>query len=228
MREKDIPIYAIIASSDSWARNEILAKFPEKRHQTIGRGISRLVKEGDVKHEKVRGSGSKRKRYFVKEENTKNKLLIRIVEGNKKKYKIIKVPISQRNLSNLITQHNILYRKEIAKRNFENMQSFIFYHLALITDCLRWISQITWAIHSGMLGDYKSNIALAERNRERYEEFLKLVINNLTKADPKAMKVITQAIYHILIDNPVIDEFTVSGGKGKVFLQLNKGQKFKV
>jgi len=227
MREKDTQIYAIIASSDSWARNEILAKFPEKQHQTIMRGVSRLMEEGLVKHEKIRGKG-KRPRYFVTEENTKNKLLIRAIEGNKKNYKIIKAPITQRNLSQLITQSTKFYRKEIVMRNFKDMQDFIFYHLAKSTHCLRWISQITWAIHSGMLGDSQSNITLAYRNRARYEEFLQQIIYNLKEADPKAMKAITQAIYHILVDNPVIDELTVSSGKGKVFLQLNKGQKFKV
>jgi len=104
----------------------------------------------------------------------------------------------------------------------------ILYHLALSTECLRWMSQITWAIHSGMLGSHKSNINLAYRNRERYEEFLQLVINNLAKTDPRAMKAVIQAIYHILVDNPVIDELTTDIEKGKVFLQLNKGQKFKV
>jgi len=180
-----------------------------------------------VLDEKIGGKG-KRPRYFVTEENTKNKLLIRAVEGNKKNYKIIKAPITQRNLSQLITSSIKFYRKEIVMRNFKDMQDFIFYHLAVSTDCLRWMSQITWAIHSGMLGDSNSNITLAYRNRERYEEFLQQIIYNLKKADPKAMKVITQAIYHILVDNPVIDEFTVSSGKGKVYLQLNKGQKFKV
>ncbi len=228
MRGFDTRIYAEIASSESMSMKEILSLYPKKQHQTVMRRLKWLVEHGYVAHEGIRGSGSKWKRYFVKEENTKNKLLIRAVEGNKKNYKIVKVPISQRNLSQLITSDTKFYRKEIVMRNFKDMQSFIFYHLALITDCLRWMSQITWAIHSGMLGDYKSNIALAERNRARYEEFLQQIIYNLKKADPKAMKAITQAIYHILVDNPVIDEFTVDSGKGKVHLQLNKGQKFKV
>jgi len=151
-----------------------------------------------------------------------------MVEGNKKKYKIIKAAISQKELSSIITSKIKFYKKEIVKGNFKNMQSFIFYHLAVSTDCIRWMSQITWAIHSGMLGNSNSNINLAYRNRERYEEFLRLVIYNLNKVDPSAMKTVTQAIYHILVDNPVIDELTVGREKGKVFLQLNKGEKFNV
>jgi len=228
MKGFDTRIYAEIASSESMSMKEILSLYPKKQHQTVMRRLKWLVEHGYVAHETIRGSGSKWKRYFVKEENTKNKLLIRAVEGNKKNYKIVKAPITQRNLSQLITSNIKFYRKEIAMRNFKDMGAFIFYHLATSTHCLRWMSQITWAIHSGMLGDSQSNIALAERNRARYEEFLQLVIHNLKKADPKAMKTITQAIYHILVDNPVIDEFTVGSDKGKVYLQLNKGQKFKV
>lgn len=227
MKGKDTRIYAEIASSESMSMIEILAPYEKKKHQTVMRGVSRLVQDGDVKHERIRGKG-KRPRYFVKEEDTKNKLLVRIVEGNKKNYKIVKVPITQRNLSQLITSNIKFYRKEIAMRNFKDMQDFIFYHMSMSTHCLRWISQITWAIHSGMLGNFNSNINLAYRNRARYEEFLQQIIYNLKEADPKAMKVITQAIYHILVDNPVIDEFTVGSDKGKVYLQLNKGQKFKV
>jgi len=87
MRGFGTRIYAEIASSESMSMAEILSSYPKKEHQTVMRRVKWLVKEGHVAHERIWGKG-KRKRYFVKEEDTKNKLLIRIVEGNKKKYKI--------------------------------------------------------------------------------------------------------------------------------------------
>jgi len=173
MKGKDTQIYAEIASSESMSMKEILALFPEKQHQTIMRGISRLVNEGDVKHEKIWGKG-KRPRYFVKEENTKNKLLVRAIEYNKKDYKIIKTPISQKELSRGITFEIKHYRQTIDKRDFKDIQSFIFFHLAECTHCLRWINQITWAIHSEMLGDSKSNITLHIETEKDMKNFYNL------------------------------------------------------
>ncbi len=87
------------------------------------------------------------------------------------------------------------------------------------------MSQLTWAIHSGMLGDSKSKLVLANRNRDRYEEFLQKVIYNLKKIDEKVMKAVTKAMNLALIDNHLFSELTMGYDKGKIQVRINKASK---
>lgn len=241
MKESQDEIYAWMTPlTEGASMSDIQKEFPESKKKTIIRHVKDLVKNGYVKHDRIYGKG-KRKRYFVNEENTKNLLLVKAakVKGEtqkeqllnleRKKYKEVKLPITQRNLSIAITEEINLYKQEMANRNLKPWDDFIFYHIAQITHCLLWISQITWAINSGMLGDSKFNIALAYENRKRYEKFLiEKIIYNLKETHPEIMKALTQAIYHLLTDNQLIREVTIDTNTRKPYLMLNKGKKFKI
>ena len=52
-----------------------------------------------------------------------------------------------------------------------------------------------------MLGNSPNKLALAYRNRERYEEFLQKLIFNIKKKDEKLGNDIIKAINHELINN---------------------------
>jgi len=203
---------------------EIQEKFQTSSPRTIMRKVQNLHKNEFIDHDIIRGKG-KHKRYFIKEENTKNNLLIRIFESKGKNYKEVRPPISQRELSRFISESIQFYNNQLKKRNFDTIQDCVFYHIANISICLQWMSQLTWAIHSGMLGDSKSKLELAYRNRERYEEFLQIIIYNLKKVDEDIAKAVTKAMYHALIDNPILSELTMGYDKGKIQVRINKASK---
>jgi len=203
---------------------EIQANFPIVSPRTIMRKVQNLHKNEFIDHDIIRGKG-KHKRYFIKEENTKKNLLIRSFKIKGKNYKEIRPPITQRDLSRIITQSIQFYKNELKKVKSETTQDYVFYHIANISTCLQWMSQLTWAIHSGMLGDSKNNLELAYRNRQRYEEFLQKVIYNLKKVDEETMKAVSKAMYHALIDNHIFSELTMGYDKGKIQVRINKGPK---
>jgi len=103
MKGIDHQIYMLIIVHEDMGWGEILNYFPKKEHRTVGRAIKRLVENNEIGYDKIRGKG-KWKRYFVKEENTKNNLLFEAVNGNKKKWKYVRVPITQRKLSKGISE----------------------------------------------------------------------------------------------------------------------------
>ena len=200
--------------------------------RTIMRYIKPLLESGRIKHGRIKKRG-KRKRYYIAEEKTKNKLLIRTIKLlPKNNWKAVKRPITQRNLSQLISQEIRFYRKEELKElklaiKTENFSPYLYYHVALITHCLRWISQITWAIKSGMLGNFQTNLDLAQRNKERYEEFLETLVYNLNSKNDKIMKLVSTAIYHEIMDSLLYETITSGTQKGKYIFQLGKKTEFK-
>jgi len=230
MREIDHQIYLLIITHGDMGWGEILKYFPKKKHRVVGRAIKRLVENNDIRYGRIRGKG-KWKRYFLKEENTKNNLLFQIVEGNKKKWKHVRVPVTQKNLSELITQEIQFYRKTESDhgknvKDAKSLHRYISYNIAIIILCLKWISQLTWAINSGMLGNSKTKLALANRNKTRYEELLSKVVYNLTAKDEGMMKAISKLIYNEIMDTMIFEESSIGIGKGKWFYQFNKKSKY--
>ena len=126
MKGIDQQIHLLIITHEDIGWGEILRHFPKKEHRNVGRAIKRLVENKDIEHDKIRGKG-KWKRYFVKEENTKNNLLLEAVNGNKKKWKYVRVPITQRKLSKGISESMQLYRKEELKEWKKNQKNKIKY-----------------------------------------------------------------------------------------------------
>jgi len=229
--EYDIHFLLLMYEDLGWG--EIMSCFDKKKHRTVGRAINRLVKNHDIEYGKIRGKG-KWERYFVKEEKTKNNLLHEVVDWkDKNNWKKLRVPVTQRYLSRCISEEIQFYRKEelrewnkVKKRKVP-MVSYVFYHVAVIIMCLRWISQLTWAIRSGMLGNSKTKLALAYRNKERYEEFLQTLVYNLNERDEKIMKTVAKAIYHQTMDSLDFQTITMGTPKGKFVFQFDKKTKFK-
>ena len=239
-RDIEHEIHLLLIENEVMRKGEILNHFDEKNHRTVGRSLKKLVEKGDIDYGKVRGSKGKWRKYFLKEEKTKDNLLIEAVRGNKKKWKHIRIPVTQRNLSQLITSESKFYRNEELKEwknvvktwTGESLHGYISYNIAVIILCLKWISQLTWAINSGMLGNSKTKLALANRNKARYEELLSKVIYNLTMKDERMMKAISKLIYNEIMDTMIFEESTIGSkkigkkGKGKWFYQFNKKSKY--
>ena len=109
---------------------EILTEF-DHPERTVKRKVSELVESGELQHKKIHGTGTKRKLYNVNEEKTKNDMtMMAFNEKDMSKLKMIKdvdkllsyqtiSKITQRNLSNMITQERRFYRKELREFNKE-------------------------------------------------------------------------------------------------------------
>lgn len=191
--------YLLLACEDMrWG--EIMSHFDKKEHRNVGRAIKEL-KINDIGYGKIRGKG-KWPRYFIKEENTKQDLTIRVFKIKRKKYKrIIPDPkITQRNLSSLITEHIQFYKRELKKLKKEPDFNYYTFHISVISDCLASITQLTLAINSGMLGGSINKLELAKRNKERYEKFLQTLIYNIKTKNEKVGNNIIKATYNIIAD----------------------------
>jgi len=235
-KDIELKIHLLLIENEVMRKGEILNHFEKKKHRTVGRVLKKLVEKGDIDYGKVRGSKGKWRKYFLKEENTKNNLLLEIVEHpNTKHWKHKRVPVTQKNLSYLISQTIQFYRKTELEdlKNIKDSMSlhrYIAYNIVMITSCLRWISQLTWAINSGMLGNSKTKLALAKRNKARYEEFLSKIVYNLTTSSEqnykKMMKAISKLIYNEIMDSMIYERTTSKFGKRKHFFQIDKKSKY--
>jgi len=219
MKGIDHQIYLLVITHEDMGWGEILSYFPKEEHRTVGRAIKRLVVNNVIEYSRIRGKG-KWKRYFLKEEKTKNNLLLQAVKGNKKKWKHVRVPVTQKNLSKFISQEIQFYRKEESDdwknvKDAESLHRYISYNIAIIIHCLKWISQLTWAMNSGMLGNSETKLAIANRNKERYEDLLSKVVYNLTAKDKGMMKAISKLIYNEIMDTMIFEESTIGGGKNR-------------
>jgi len=226
-------IYFLLLMYEDLGWGEIIGCFEKKKERSVGRAIERLVKNHDIEYGKIRGKG-KWPRYFVKEEKTKNNLLYEFVDfKDKKNWKHIRRPVTQRWLSREISSSIQFYRKEElkewkkVKKGKVPMYSYVHYHVAVIIICLRWISQLTWAITSGMLGNSKTKLDLAIRNKARHEEFLQTLVYNLNRRDEKIMKTVAKAVYNQTMDSLDFQTMTMGTQKGKYIFQFDKKKKFK-
>ena len=201
MRDLDDQIYMRLVVEKDMSMSEIQKSFPQVSDRTIIRKVNTMSKTRQIEHKRIHGKGTKRKRYFVKEEDTKQDMRIRAFEIKGKSYKEIKPTITQRNLSSLITEDIQYYKQELNKLKNEPEKNYYYYHIAKITGCLEGSTQLTMAINSGMLGNSPNKLALAYRNRERYEEFLQKLMFNIKKKDEKLGNDIIKAINHELINN---------------------------
>ena len=206
MRDLDDQIYMRLVVEKDMSMSEIQKSFPQVSDRTIIRKVNTMSKTRQIEHKRIHGKGTKRKRYFVKEEDTKQDLRMRAFEIKGKSYKEIKPTITQRNLSSLITEDIQYYKQELNKLKNEPEKNYYYYHIAKISGCLEWISQLTFAINSGILGNSPNKLALAYRNKERYEEFLKKLIYNIKKKDEKLADEIIKAIENQIIDTWLLEK----------------------
>jgi len=187
---------------------KIQEKIPRISRITIFRAVKNMKNQGFLNHDKIPKKG-KRFRYSIKEDNTKQDLTMRVFEIKRKKYKrIIPNPkITQRNLSSSITENIQFYKQELKKLKKEPDINYYTFHISVISNCLSWVTQLTLAINSGMLGDSKNKLELAKKNKKRYEEFLQTLIYNIKTKNEKLGNNIIKALYNILADHRFMEEF---------------------
>ena len=211
MRHLEAQIYIEISIHEDLSMSEIIKKIQgEKKTQeetlkpsriTIIRAVKSMKNQGLLKHGKI-PKKRKRFRYSIKEDNTKQDLTKREYKFiNKKPKRIIPDPkITQRNLSSMITREKQFYKKELEKLKKEPDYKYYIFHGDMIFHCLDWMTRLTWAINSGMLGDSKNKLELAKRNKERYEELLQTLVYNIKTRDEKKGNNTIKALYEILLD----------------------------
>ncbi len=229
MEQIDAKIYMMIAVNGDMSMSEIQKEFPETMKRTVIRRVMDLHNNQKRLERGIVPGKGQHKRYFINEENTKNDLLLRTVKMKGKNYQKIRSPLTQRNLSNLITQEIQFYNKEsysLMKKGKFN--EYVFYHIAMMAHCLESISQVTWAIHSGMFGDSKNKLELAQRNSERYEAFLQKIIYNLSEKNSEIMRAVSKAMYYVLMDTHLFTKITVGKTKDKPWLRINDTPKVKI
>ena len=182
-----------------------LLNTPER---TIIRAVNRLIKSGKLEHKRIHGKG-KRKRYAIEEEETKNDITIRTFPEKAWKGKNLSVDemlaiqtrpkITQRDFSKYITESKKHYNEQLLEmKQFEETLEYYTYHIAMISNCLEWVTKLTLALNSGMLGDSPNKLNLAQRNKERYEEWLQLLCKNIKVYDKKLGGQIIRELYHEL------------------------------
>ena len=85
-------------------------------------------------------------------------------------------------------------------KQFGETNDYYFYHIAIISGVLSWITKLSMAINSGMLGGSPNKIQLAQRNKERYEEWLQQLCHNIKIYDEKVGGNIIRTIYAELVN----------------------------
>jgi len=197
-----------IAINHDLSTEEILQKFDEKKRRTIFRRIEYLKGTNQIKQVRIRGKG-KRSRWIIPEEKG-NDIWVRGIPENfdRKNPRIINITVTQRNLSQIISEEKRFYQKELkkSKKNKEPYGNFVFYHLAVASKCMEMNLQLTWAINAGVFSESENKLNLAIRNRERYEEFLNKVIYNLKARDEEAFKSISSIVYNLLTHSSLMEK----------------------
>ena len=181
--------------------SEIQELFPKYSGRTIIREVTELLKAGKIEHKRIVRKG-KRLRYCVNEENTKQDLTMRAFDEENYKKGImqeIHPAITQRELSSVISMDIKHYNQELKKLKDKPDSEYYSWHIVSISGCLEWITRLTFAITSGMLGDSPNKLALAQRNKEREEEFLQKLIFNIKSRDEKLGNKVLRAIYDELV-----------------------------
>jgi len=188
-----------VATQGDVSASDILKEFPNISSRNIFRCLKNIRESGGLIHGRIRGKG-KRPRYSIPEEKGNDIWIrgFRDLNIKKKKFNPVNIKLTQRRLSQAITEEKKFYLKRLKIAKKEPYDLFVFYHLAVASGCMEWILQLTWAINSGVFSESENKLNLAYRNRERYEDFLSRVIYNLRERDEEKFKSISATVYNLL------------------------------
>jgi len=219
MKALGYQIYMAVILKEHMSMGEIQSECLASPSRSVIRAVNDLVESGILEHKRIPKQG-KRKRYTIKEEKIKTDMTIRAFpeKAMKKGLSVdeilalqIRPKITQRNLSKLITKHFQFYRKDFAhQKQFDENTHYYFWHIHQITDALEWITKLTLAINSGMLGDSPNKLDLARRNRERYEEYLQLMCTNIKAYSEKNGNNMINGIYDELVNTNFVGKILPS------------------
>jgi len=214
MRALEYQIHMAVLMNENMSLSEIQSTCLRTSERTVIRAVKELEKKGMLKHKRIHGKG-KRKRYIIKEEKIKTDITIRAFKDEAWKKGLstdeilalqVRPKVTQRQLSKMITEEKQYYRKKIRDmKQFGETNDYYFYHIAIISDVLSWITKLTMAINSGMLGDSPNKLDLARRNKERYEEWLQQLCDNTKVYDKKLGENIIRTIYAELVNNWLLE-----------------------
>jgi len=212
MKDLEQQIRLKIMINGNMSMSEIQSDFLNNEGRSVIRAVKRLKDLGEIEHKKIPKFG-KRKRYTMVEEKTDSEVTIRALDLTSEEVKnnlklaknisedellsrVIRVKQTQKQLSVLIDSEIKSYHvhlKEIAQ--FGGDRGYYYYHVSMIGSSLEWTMKLTMAINSGMFGMLPQKTNLARRNRDRYENFLVDLCNNIKKYDEKRGENIIKQIY---------------------------------
>jgi len=203
-------IYMGVLLKENMSLSEIQGICLKTPERTVIRAVKELVKIGTLEHKRIHGKG-KRKRYTVKEETIKNDITIRAFKEEAWKKGLTtdeilalqsRPKVTQRQLSKMLTEEKKFYKKQIRDmKQFGETNDYYLFQISNISNCLEWITRLTMAINSGMLGNSPNKLTLAQRNKERYEEWLKELCDSIKVYDEKLGKKVIRTIYSELLNS---------------------------
>ena len=209
MRELEYRIYMAVMMKDKMTMSQIQAECINTPERTVYRTVRGLVESGKFEHKRIPKHG-KRRRYFIKEEEIKTDITMRAFKKEAQKKGLteeqilaleIRPRVTQRNLSRMITEEKRFYNKTLQEmKQFGEHNEYYFYHISMISNALEWITKQSMAIESGMIGDSPNKLDLARRNKERYEEWLKQLCDNIKVHNKKLGEEIIRTIQGELVD----------------------------
>jgi len=113
--------------------------------------------------------------------------------------------MTQSGLSILIAEEKKKYQTYLYKRKFrKNSEDRFYWHMVMISHCLRRINMLTWAINSELLGISEIKNELAHTNLQKYNDFLQTIFLNLKDEYPDTINDISQFIYELIQYNEPI------------------------
>ncbi len=216
MRGLEYQIHMAVLMNENMSLSEIQSECLRSPERSVIRAVKKLVESGILEHKRIHGYG-KRKRYNIKEEKIKTDITVKAFKKEVIKKGLageqtltiqIRPRVTQRQLSKFITQEKQFYRKRMAKmKQFGGTNDYYFYHIAMISNALEWITKLSMAINSGMLGDSPIKLELARRNKDRYEEWLEQLCCNIKVYDKKVGENCISAIYAELVNSLFMENF---------------------
>jgi len=150
--------------------------------------VQELETKGLIKKDRIKGK-RKRKGYIINEDNIETlsevmswtqKKISQFIDNWRKDYRdllVIKPNDSKKLKENKKKMHKIM-----SWLQFRDM-----YH------CIKWITEIEWALRTGSLGNGKGKRDLAEKNIRKLEEFIEEISKDLKERDEHIWKTVLSA-----------------------------------
>jgi len=172
--------------------------------------VQDLENEGWIKKTKIRGK-RKRKGYAIIEDNIG---ALSEMWFNFPKSKYIKKAFSDYWTQDMISQfidiwirryHDSLVIKPSDSKKTKKMkqeweENFVWIQMGEMFHCLQYITNIEWALRTGILGSGKGKRIIAERNIRKLEELLEEMSKDLKEHDEQIWRQVLGSVYNTLED----------------------------
>jgi len=170
--------------------------------------VQDLEKEGWIKKTRIKGK-RKRKGYTINEDNigTLSEMWFHFPK-NKYIKKAYNDYLGQYEIGQIIDLWARRYRdslvikpsdsKKLKKMKEEWKENFAWIQLYDMFQCVQWITNMEWALRTGMLGSGKGKRNIAERNLAKLEDLLEEMSKDLKEHDEQIWKQVLGSVFNTL------------------------------